>query len=69
MWADTEPELRDFAATLGMPVTWLRDSGTADAHYMVSAFRRSEAIAAGAKVVRRSDWLREREHREGKSVQ
>jgi len=48
LFADTEGELRAFAATIGLKQAWIQDPGQPQVHFDVTARMRQRAIAAGA---------------------
>jgi hypothetical protein len=48
LFADTEAELRAFAATIGLKQDWIQHPGQPHVHFNVTARMRQQAIAAGA---------------------
>lgn len=46
--ADTEAELHEFAARLGMRRAWFQTRNGRDPHYDLTAGRRAKAVALGA---------------------
>src|SRR5258707_8328455 len=80
LFADTEEELRAFAAKIGLKAEWIQDPGGRHAHFDVTTGKRQQAIADGAKAVtwreageffarQAVEEQREREaHREAKPV-
>src|SRR5260370_36455865 len=51
LFADTEEELRAFAAKIGLKAEWIQDPGRRHAHFDVTTGKRQQAIAHGAKAV------------------
>src|SRR5260370_8072792 len=51
LFADTEEELRAFAAKVGLKAEWIQDPGGRHAHFDVTAGKRQQAIASGATAV------------------
>src|SRR5258707_6182083 len=51
LFADTEEELRAFAAKIGLKAEWIQDPGGRHAHFDVTTGKRQQAIADGAKAV------------------
>ena len=51
LFADTEEELRAFAAKIGLKAEWIQDPGGRHAHFDVTAGKRQQAIASGATAV------------------
>src|SRR5258708_22534975 len=51
LFADTEEELRAFAAKIGLKAEWIQDPGRRHAHFDVTTGKRQQAIANGAKAV------------------
>src|SRR5690349_19605336 len=51
LFADTEEELRAFAAKIGFKAEWIQDPGGRQAHFDVTAGKRQQAIGDGAKAV------------------
>jgi hypothetical protein len=51
LFADTEDELRAFAATIGLKQDWIQHPGQPHVHFDVTARMRQRAIAAGATPV------------------
>src|SRR5258707_2380926 len=51
LFADTEEELRAFAAKIGLKAEWIQDPGRGHAHFDVTAGKRQQAIAHCAKAV------------------
>src|SRR5258708_22659463 len=51
LFADTEEELRAFAAKIGLKPEWIQDPGGRHAHFDVTTGKRQQAIADGAKAV------------------
>lgn len=61
MWADTEEELDQFAAQLGMKLVWKQDQGRAHGkliHYDLTPSRRARAVKLGAVEITVREWLR-----------
>src|SRR5258707_881210 len=48
LFADTEEELRAFAAKIGVKAEWIQDPGGRHAHFDVTTGKRQQAIANGA---------------------
>lgn len=48
LWADTVPELEEFAERLGLNPKWIQTSNNGLVHYDVVDWRREEAIKLGA---------------------
>jgi hypothetical protein len=51
LFADTEAELRAFAAQIGLKPEWIQDPGGRHVHFDVTTGKRQQAIARGAKAV------------------
>src|SRR5260370_42586998 len=51
LFADTEEELRAFAAQTGLKAEWIQDPRRRHAHFDVTTGKRQQAIANGAKAV------------------
>ena len=51
LFADTEDELRAFAATIGLKQDWIQHPGQPHVHFDVTARMRRRALAAGATPV------------------
>src|SRR5260370_18589497 len=51
LFADTEEELRAFAAKIELKAEWIQDPGGRHAHFDVTAGKRQQAIADSAKAV------------------
>src|SRR5260370_16839674 len=51
LFADTEEQLRAFAAKIGLKAEWIQDPGGRHAHFDVTTGKRQQAIADGAKAV------------------
>src|SRR5260370_36209931 len=51
LFADTEEELRAFAAKIGLKAEWIQDPGGRHAHFDVTTGKRQQAIASGATAV------------------
>ena len=61
MWADTEAELHEMAAKIGMKREWYQPKKTAaPGHYDLVPTRRAAALSAGAQEMSLRDWIRKR---------
>ena len=51
LFADTQAELIDFAARLGMHDSWIRSPGTYREHFVVTETKRQQALILGARSI------------------
>ena len=68
LWADTENELHDFAARIGLRRAWYQKDATLP-HYDLTSGRRVKAVALGAIEVSRADFAALIRQRRGMSEQ
>ena len=60
LFADSEDELHDFAASMGMRREWFQDHARFERrHYDLPEYRREVALDLGASEIRARDWLRQ----------
>ena len=64
LWADTDRELHEFAAKIGMKRSWFQPHHVRN-HYDLTPRRRLEAIRAGAVRTSMIGFLRERRRSDG----